>query len=206
MLRLVLYCCAGAGAVQFLPELPTAPVQLLIALIAAGAWRHSRGLAALCLAFAWTAHGAGQLLARDWPCARDREDLPLTVRVVAPAVTRDGRVELDLRVLEPRGPGAPQGRLRLSWYDAPVVPRPGQDWRVTARLRCRSGGKDRLHLARGGHPFPSPDVGRHFCRAVFAGANDPLGKVHRSTVRSLDVVRLFRPGGCSIACSLEPGH
>ncbi|TAK54836.1 MAG: DNA internalization-related competence protein ComEC/Rec2 [Gammaproteobacteria bacterium] len=139
MLRLVLCCCAGAGAVQFLPELPAAPVLLLIALIAAAAWPHSRGLAAVCLGFAWTAHGAGQLLARDWPCARDREDLPLTVRVVAPAVARDGHVELELRVLEPRGPGAPQGRLRLSWYDAPVLPRPGQDWRVTARLRCRSG-------------------------------------------------------------------
>ncbi|MBM5811583.1 MAG: DNA internalization-related competence protein ComEC/Rec2 [Gammaproteobacteria bacterium] len=139
MLPLVFGFCAGAAAVHWLPRLPAAPALLLIALAGLLLWRRWRPLAALLIGLAWTAFGSERLLARDWPCSRDREDVVLTGVVAAPPVRRAGAIELDLDVLEPRGPAAPHGRLRLTWYDAGAVPRPGQVWRVTARLRCRNG-------------------------------------------------------------------
>lgn len=139
MLPLVFGFGAGAAIVHWLPRLLPAPASLLFVLGGALLWRRRRALAALLIALAWTSFQAGQLLARDWPCTRDREDIALTVAVAAPPVRREGAVELDFDVLEPRDLAAGPGRLRLTWYDAPTMPRPGQLWRLKARLRCRHG-------------------------------------------------------------------
>ncbi len=135
---LVLAFCAGAAAVQLLPGLPSPAGLLPPTVIGLMIWRRWPAAAALLVGFAWTALGASRLVADDWPCARDREVVELTGIVAAPATVRDGRVEFDLRVVEPAGSRA-TARLRLSWYEAAVVPLPGQRWRMTARLRCRSG-------------------------------------------------------------------
>lgn len=167
MLRVALAFCAGAGAVQLLPVLPSLPLILLAGLAALAAWSRWHSVAVCLAGFACTSFGAQQLLAQDWPCDRDREEVTLTARVAAPAIVRDGRVDLDLVVLEPRGSGAPPRRLRLSWYEAPIVPWPGQVWRATARLRCRSG------LVNPGGPDRELDLLRQRVFATGWLRNDP---------------------------------
>jgi competence protein ComEC len=135
---LVLAFCAGAAAVQCLPMLPSPAGLLTTVLAAVLAWRRWPFVTAALIGIAWTALGARQIVADDWPCARDREVVDLHGVVTAPAIPRAGRVEFDIRVVEPTGPRA-TARLRLSWYEATKIPLPGQHWRLTARLRCRSG-------------------------------------------------------------------
>jgi competence protein ComEC len=135
---LVLAFCAGAAAVHLLPELPTHAGLLGIAMAGLLVRRRWPVVAALLLGLAWTAFGARQIVANDWPCARDREVVELHGVVSAPATMREGRVEFDIRVVDPAGSGAPSD-LRLSWYEATAIPLPGQHWRMTARLRCRNG-------------------------------------------------------------------
>lgn len=135
---LVLAFCAGAAAVHFLQALPAPAVLLALAMTGMLIWRHQAFVAVALLGFAWTAFGARQIVAADWPCSRDREVVDLQGVVSAPATMREGRVEFDMRVTDPRGPGTP-GQLRLNWYEAKSVPLPGQHWRMTARLRCRNG-------------------------------------------------------------------
>ena len=135
---LVLAFCAGAAAIHFLPVLPTLAGLLAIAMAGMLFRRRWPVVAALLFGLAWTAFGARQIVADDWPCVRDREVVDLHGVVSAPATMREGRVEFDLRVVDPTGSGAPSD-LRLSWYEATAIPLPGQHWRMTARLRCRSG-------------------------------------------------------------------
>jgi competence protein ComEC len=135
---LVLAFCAGAAAVHVLPGLPTQAGLLGIAMAGMLVRRSWPVVAALLFGLAWTAFGAGQIVANDWPCARDREVVELRGVVSAPATLREGRVEFDLRVVAPAGSDTPSD-LRLSWYEATVIPQPGQYWRMTARLRCRIG-------------------------------------------------------------------
>jgi competence protein ComEC len=135
---LVLAFCAGATVVHFLAVLPTLVGLLAIAMAGILVWRRWPVIAAMLFGLAWTAFGARQIVADDWPCTRDREVIDLLGVVTAPATMREGWVEFDLRVLDPAGSGAPR-QLRLSWYEADAVPLPGQQWRMTARLRCRNG-------------------------------------------------------------------
>ena len=135
---LVLAFCAGAAAVHFFPVLPPQAGLLAIAMAGMIVRRRWPVVAALLFGLAWTAFGARQIVADDWPCARDREVVELHGVVSAPATMREGRVEFDIRVVDPAGSGAP-AHLRLSWYEATAIPLPGQHWRLTARLRCRSG-------------------------------------------------------------------
>ena len=135
---LVLAFCAGAAAIYSFPELPT-PGNLLAFAAAAFLLRQRWPIiAALLFGLAWTAAGARQMLADDWPCARDREIVDLEGVVIAPASIRDGRVEFDIRPAWPAGADLP-AKLRLTWYETDTVPLPGQHWRLKARLRCRNG-------------------------------------------------------------------
>jgi competence protein ComEC len=135
---LVLAFSTGAAAVHSLSALPARGGLLAIAVAGVAVWRRWPAAAALMLGFCWTAFGARQLAADDWPCARDGEIVDLRGVVIAPATKREGRVEFDIEAVEAGGLAAPR-QLRLSWYDATAVPLPGQHWHMTARLRCRSG-------------------------------------------------------------------
>ena len=134
----VLAFVAGAAAVQFLPVLPAQAGLLPITVAGLLAWPRWPALAALIFGFAWTAFGARQIVADDWPCSRDREVVDLVGVVTAPATLREGRVDFDFHAATPGAPQIPR-LLRLSWYEADAVPLPGQQWRITARLRCRNG-------------------------------------------------------------------
>lgn len=130
----VLAFCAGAAAPHLLPALPPLallPPCLLIAIVCRG---RLPVVAAACCGMAWAALLLPAQVRRDWPCARDREKVALEGAVAAPAILRPGRTDFDFQVVAPRAL-----RVRLAWYEATAVPRPGERWSLTARLRCRRG-------------------------------------------------------------------
>lgn len=131
--------CAGAAAALALPVLWPWSGRCLAAVSGLLLLRRRPALAALCLGFAWSSFCAEMSLRDDWPCARDRETVEVTGRVATPAIVRAGRTDFDLDV-PAIGPGAARSaRVRVSWYDPGALPLPGQRWRMTLRLRCRSG-------------------------------------------------------------------
>lgn len=154
---LALAFLAGAACVFGLERLPGLPALAALAGCAAVAWALGARPVACGVAGFLLAAGQGHLaLAQDWPCARDREQVPIEGRVVSPPEPRPGRVDFDFA---PGRAGRRQGvppRVRLSWYEPNAQPAPGERWRLEARLRCRNGlvnpgGSDReLALLRSG--------------------------------------------------------
>jgi competence protein ComEC len=131
---------AGAGLVFGLAELPSWAVLAGIAAAGAGALAvGQRAIGWLAAGFLLASIHAHLALTGDWPCRRDREQVEVTGHVSSPAEIRPGRVDFDLTTAaDTRALGVPS-RLRLSWYEPPSVPRPGETWRLGVRLRCRSG-------------------------------------------------------------------
>jgi competence protein ComEC len=158
MLLAAIAFIAGAGGVFALAELPSWPALAGIScaggLALVSGWR---SVAWLLAGFALAGAHGHLALADDWPCSRDREQLEVAGRVSSPAEIRPGRVDFDLTPdAAARRLGVPS-RLRLSWYEHEFIPRPGETWQLSLRLRCRSGlanpgGFDReLGLLRGGY-------------------------------------------------------
>jgi competence protein ComEC len=131
--------CTGAAAALALPVLWPLPVQCLAAVAGLLLFRRRPALAVLCLGFAWTSFWAVESLRDDWPCARDREAVEVTGRVATPAIVRSGRTDFDLDVPTNWAGTGRSARVRVSWYEPRAMPLPGQHWRMTLRLRCRSG-------------------------------------------------------------------
>jgi predicted membrane metal-binding protein len=154
MFTWMLAFCAGAGALHALPQLlPGAALAALI--VAALTWLRRRPLAGACLAGFLCAHAfAGHRLAGGWPCERDREEIELTGRVASPAFARDRRIDFELAELRSAPRTDVPRRARIAWYEAEATPRPGEVWRLTARLRCRRG------LANPGAPDRELDLVR----------------------------------------------
>ncbi len=154
---LALAFLAGAACVFGLERLPGWPALALLSSVVAATWCLDGRPVACAIAGFVLAAGHGHLaLARDWPCARDREQLQFEGRVVSPPEWRPGRADFDVATdRAARRRGVPP-RLRLSWYEPDELPVPGERWRFEARLRCRSGlanpgGSDReLSLLRSG--------------------------------------------------------
>ncbi len=139
MLAFALAFCAGAAALQLLPTLWPAGILLLPLLAAVLAIRRFPAIAAFLIGFAWSQLPVSARLDSGWPCERDREELVLTGRVSTPAIERGGRTDFDFEVFDSETEGRRPGRVRLSWYEAPAWPRPGECWRMSVRLRCRHG-------------------------------------------------------------------
>jgi competence protein ComEC len=139
MFRIALAFCGGAAAIHAL----AAPWPLAAAAVpAAGAAlvvRRSPAGAAALAGFAWALASGSLALAASWPCARDGEVAAVDGRIAAPAVVRPGRVDFDVDAGSVATDGPSPARLRLSWYDAGRVPRAGERWRLSAKLRCRRG-------------------------------------------------------------------
>ncbi|MEX2150781.1 MAG: DNA internalization-related competence protein ComEC/Rec2 [Steroidobacteraceae bacterium] len=131
--------CAGAAAALASHVLWPWTVLCMTAVSGLLLLRRRPALAALCLGFAWTSFCAGNSLRDDWPCARDRETVEVTGRVATPAIERTGRTDFDLDVPALAAGTGRSARLRVSWYEPGELPLPGQRWRMTLRLRCRSG-------------------------------------------------------------------
>jgi competence protein ComEC len=139
MFGIALAFCAGAAALHALPALWPPAAAMAIAAAAASLLRGAPALAAGFAGFAWALWIASLALASDWPCERDREQLELVGRILAPALVRPGRTDFDLELERSVGSAHWPGRVRLSWYEPTATPRAGERWRLGARLRCRRG-------------------------------------------------------------------
>ncbi len=131
--------CGGAGTALALPALWPAAALWLAAAGGLLMLRHRPALGAFCLGFAWTGFCMARALQQDWPCSQDREAVEVSGEVAAPAVVRVGRTDFDLDVTQSSTTGAAPARVRVSWYEPPVLPLPGERWHMTLRLRCRNG-------------------------------------------------------------------
>ncbi len=136
----VLAFLAGAALVLGLAELPSGAVLAACLAAALAAWR-ARAFAACAFAcgFVVAACHGHAALARDWPCSRDREVVPLSGVVQAPPQRWSARLDVELAVSRADQARGLPPRVRLSWYEPGAQPGPGERWAFTARLRCRSG-------------------------------------------------------------------
>jgi competence protein ComEC len=130
---------AGVAALHALPDLPPFAALPLLAVAALAFARRRPAAAMLVAGFLCAQALAAHRLAGRWDCARDREVVELTGRVAAPAFERSGRVDFDLEGIRSPSRGDLPRRARISWYDPTELPRPGELWRLTARLRCPRG-------------------------------------------------------------------
>ena len=128
--------------------------------------RRALGLAAVALAsgFVWFHLQAGLQAGRAWPAERAREVVELVGRVEALPESRGEVIRFQLRLA---GDTANLRRVELAWYRPDGWPRPGETWRVEARLEPPSGRLNPGAYDRG--------------RALFAQRIDALGRVERAS-------------------------
>lgn len=157
----------GAVMTPLLPAMPALPT-LLAGLLGALAWQPARPLAA-CLVGAlwatlWLQAGLGNRLVE----ADAGREVQATGWVAGLPRHGPGRVRFnfDVTSIRPALETVPR-RLRLSWYDGPPDLAPGQQWRLTVRLKPPRG------LANPG--------GFDFERWLFRQGIDALGYVPRGT-------------------------
>jgi competence protein ComEC len=131
---------AGHCLVHVLPSLPSlhwsallAPVLLVSLAIRA---RPTRWLAALLCGVLWAWTHAAIRLADDLPAALEGQDLLLRGFIDSlPDASVDPRFVL--RVAD--GVSGVPSRVRLTWYRAPTLPQPGEEWQFTVRMKRRNG-------------------------------------------------------------------
>ncbi len=160
MTAVLLAFAAGVLATLWLPVLPPlwgyAPPALALLLLAAGHRRWPRGrMPALVLiaglaGSGWAVWQAERQLALVGAPFEPAHQLTVTGTVVSLPEMRDARARFDLQVVsvaEAERPLAPGDRLRVSWFGAPQLIRPGQLWRLdleveAPRTRHNPGGFD----------------------------------------------------------------
>jgi competence protein ComEC len=98
------------------------------ALLAAGMW--------FVLGMAWGGLAVHEVRSAWLPAALEVQKLTFEVRVLGlPEPDERGTAFAARVVAAPQGVEVFPGTLRLNWYDEPPVLRPGEGWRVTARLK-----------------------------------------------------------------------
>jgi competence protein ComEC len=131
----------GTLAVQELPRLPPPWLDLPIlgvALVLAAALPRARPLAAFVAGFAWCAIHAGWAFDARLPRSLEGRDFDLVAHVAELPRSRPDAVQLELEIESLALDGAAVrsgGRVRLSWYGAPVAPGACERWHFRARLR-----------------------------------------------------------------------
>lgn len=130
---LIGHCC-----IHVLPDLPDVSYALVLLVgITLAALLRSPILIALALGIAWAWANAAARLSEDLPT--DLEGVDLIVQgYVQSLPEREGstvQFAFDVTVADERVPA----RLRLAWYDAPVVPAIGEAWEFVVRLKKRNG-------------------------------------------------------------------
>jgi competence protein ComEC len=163
MWRIGLAFLLGHCCVHCLPQLPTPHLWGIALLAAAGAsaacgWRL---LTVFLLGVAWAGFAAATRLADDLPAALEGHDVLVRGYVASlPASTVESpafgsrRIEspqfesprVESREIESafvldviRAPSGIPPRIRLTWYRTTVVPRPGELWQLSVRLKRRNG-------------------------------------------------------------------
>src|SRR5688572_17906867 len=144
MQRIALCGLAGVVLVQLRPELPDAMTSavLLAALCGLGAASRLRALRPVALLFVPLLLGALWATWRAQRVVDDRLDPALENHSVVLEGLVDtipaegaGRAQFDFEPARADAVRKLPRRIRLSWYDAPRVPRAGERWRIEARLR-----------------------------------------------------------------------
>ncbi|MEX2122552.1 MAG: DNA internalization-related competence protein ComEC/Rec2 [Woeseia sp.] len=153
MLRICLCMLAGAYALGFCRRLPADFALIVTIVVAAACFCSGRlrdiGFALLGLILIWTASRA--MLSDRLSPELQGQDLAVTVRLSDFPQAQPGSVRFVADTVN--DPSLP-ARIRLSWYDAPEIPRIGETWRLLVRLRrprgfANPGGFDyELWLAR----------------------------------------------------------
>ena len=141
---MALLLLAGVASVLVFPWLALQLVVLfsIVLVLAAGAWffRAQRavfvGLAWLVLSMAWGGLAVHEVRSGWLPAALEVQKLTFDVRVVGLSEPGSrGTAFAAQVVLKPQGVEHFPETLRLHWYDEPPLLRPGEVWRVTARLK-----------------------------------------------------------------------
>ncbi|MDY6949718.1 MAG: ComEC/Rec2 family competence protein, partial [Pseudomonadota bacterium] len=149
MLAIALAFLAGHCVIHSLPRLPDAAwltvIILAVSSVLVGERLAARkavdfGIRKVALAAAlgllWAWGNAALRLADDLPPALEGQDLVVTGFVASlPDSGVDPQFVLEVVGAAPEVPT----RLRLTWYRAPTMPQPGEQWQLTVRLKRRSG-------------------------------------------------------------------
>lgn len=130
---------AGIAAVAWWPWLPALGLVAVVvpaAAVAALSCRRSpwQWLPWLLLGICWGVVAGHRLLDRMLPVTLDGESRPVTVRISGLPRSYPGRVRFDA-IVGADDPMLARRLVRLSWYDASVLPAPGEQWRLELTLR-----------------------------------------------------------------------
>lgn len=149
MLAIALAFLAGHCVIHSLPRLPDlgwlTVIVLALSLVLVGgelAARKSRDFSirkvstAAALGVLWAWGHAAMRLADDLPAALEGQDLAVRGFIASLAdASVDPQFVFEVLAAAPEVPT----RLRLTWYDAPTTPQPGEQWQLTVRLKRRNG-------------------------------------------------------------------
>jgi len=143
MLRIGLAFLAGNALIQVLPSVPAmlpwgVPVLILIltVLLMALVLRSPVGVA-LAAGILWTWCAVTIRLGNDLPAALELVDLDIVGRVDSLPDSGSAYPQFEFAVTQ--APSGVPERVRLSWYETDARPQPGETWRLTVRLKRRSG-------------------------------------------------------------------
>lgn len=130
-----LWFCVGILGTAALPVLPALWLKILImvALVALVLHRRIRPLAGLAVGILWFTLAADALRDRTWPPERAGETIELIGRVASLPEQRDGRARVEFQLESLHG-DPDRGRVLLGWYRPLEWFRPGERWRIRARL------------------------------------------------------------------------
>lgn len=137
---LLLFCLGviASAASWFLVTVP-AIVVLSLVLVVLLVFPATRVWAALAAGMLWFSANAMWLDAGAWPAERAGETVGLTGRVVGLPDQHDGRARIEIRPDAGALQAGVPGRVLLSWYRPLEWFRPGERWRLTARLEPLDG-------------------------------------------------------------------
>jgi competence protein ComEC len=146
MPSLAVAALGGCSLASCLPWLPPVAGSLAIvcaamAIAVAGRWRITRHLAMVLMFLAWAAVQGATGMAMRLSTDREGQDLRITGRVVD--LPRQRGPDVSFLFVPDHVSDAAQplrGMLRVTWYRAPVAPRPCERWQLTVRLRRPRGG------------------------------------------------------------------
>jgi competence protein ComEC len=136
--RIAVAFLLGVCVAHASPSLPAAvwSFALAAAAVLAALCRAQLACAAL-LGYAWAWMNADARLANDLAAALEGKDLLLAGYIASLPDRADRDVQFTFDLAE-RPAGVPP-RIRLTWYDAPAEPAPGELWRLAVRLKRRNG-------------------------------------------------------------------